>query len=258
MAIQTITFDTYDMQTSAVISGDIDDGQPFERQLNMRQVLGKAGAIITNEEVGTKIIPVKGMLLGTSQANCDAMIDTFNQHMMKSGKNLDLGYAGSTRRYVCTPRKARTIRPHRGSYWADFEVEFEATEYGKDTTTTTIQASSANTSASRTIAATVGGSAKEQLLRFQITVTAATGLTTKTIGIENDTTGELLTVTRTWVVGDVLIVDIASGTVQVNGVDVDFNGPLMRFEPGAHNILITNDFTTRTLTTVIDYIKRYA
>lgn len=257
MAATTITFNSYDMQSSTVMTQEIDDGSAFDREVTAHKLLRMGGAVVTDATYYTKTIAVKGMLLGTSAANAEALIDTFQTQMAVMDKNLDIGYGGSTRRYVCTPTKVSVKRPNRGSYWANFEVDFLATEYGRDTSTTALLSASANTSASRTIGLTVGGSAPDQLLRFQVTVTAATGLTNKYITITNDTTETAIQVVRTWVVGDVLEVDVANTTVKVNGTLVDFNGAFPYFTPGTHDSIMTNDFTTRTLTTTIDYTKRY-
>jgi len=262
MAATVLTYNSYDLNNTTatgVFTTLIEDGNAFDRDLTMHKLLRSGGAVITDATYYTKVIRISGTITATTVAGLETLIDTFQAALNYQDKNLDVEYAGSTRRYVCTPQRVQIDRPVRAALFAEFEVDFVATEYGKDTTTTTLLSASANTTTPRTIALTVGGSAPEQFLRIQITVTAATGLTSKVIGVENDTTGARLYVTRTWTVGDVLeiVTDRAAPTVKVNGTLVDFSGAFPIFAPGSHNMIIDNTFTTRTLTTTIDYTKRY-
>lgn len=78
-----------------------------------------------------------------------------------------------------------------------------------------------------------------------------------TISIENDTTGEAISITRTWAKSDVIEVDVANKTVKINGIEEDYDGSFPNFSPGTHNLIITDDFSVRTFTVTVDYTKRY-
>lgn len=252
-----LTYDWYSLQSSTVTTTSFEDGGTPERVLDIYNLVNFGGAVISDDNYYRKQIPAKGYLSGTSVADLESLIDTFQAALAKRDKNLDIVYAGGTRRYTATPSRVVVTRDRRATPFADFEVDFIATSYGQDTAVTTLLAASTDTTASRTVSLTIGGSAPEQLLRTQITVTAATGLSGKTIGIQNSATGERLYVTRTWIVGDILEVDTANRTVKVNGILTDFNGAFPIFESGSQSLVIDNDFTTRTLTTTIDYSKRW-
>lgn len=256
MAGTAISFNGLDLNDTTRITAELDDGGTPERDLQVFPILRSGGAVVTDSNYYMKVIRVRGLLKGTSTSNLESLIDSFHAAMAVIDKNLDIGYAGSTRRYVCTPKSHYIGRTTRLD-WAKYEVEFLATSYGKDTSTTTLLNNDTHTTASNTESLTVGGSAPDQLLRFDITVTAATDLTGKTISVENDSTGQVISVTRDWTVGDVLEIDVANHTVKVNGTAVDYEGAFPYFAPGTHDMIMTNDFTTRTLTVDIDYTKRY-
>ncbi len=258
MAATTVLYNTVDLNTASIITSDVTDAQTPDHTVTLFNLARANGGVVTNNLYAIKTIKIQGTLVAASLTAIEALIDTF--HAIFAGtqdKNLDLGYNGSTRRYVCTPTVVTVSRPVRAASWAKFDIELVSTEFGKDTSTTTLVSGATHTTSSNTQALTIGGSAYSQKLRVQITVTAATGLTTKAITIQNGTSLESLTVTRTWVVGDVLEVDAVANTVKVNGTVTDYTGLIFTFAPGTPNLVTTNTFTTRTLTLTVDYVKRY-
>jgi hypothetical protein len=78
-----------------------------------------------------------------------------------------------------------------------------------------------------------------------------------TITIENDTTGQAISVERVWTKTDVLELDVANKTVKVNGTAVDYSGAFPYFAPGTHDLIISSDFSVYKLTVTVDYYKRY-
>ena len=70
-------------------------------------------------------------------------------------------------------------------------------------------------------------------------------------------TSETLTITRTWANADVLIIDSVAKTVQVNGSDVDFTGPIFELEPGTYKFTYSDEFTLRNVNIDFQYLKRY-
>lgn len=257
MAGTAITYNSFDMNSSSVITSELDDASAPERNLPVYNLARSGGGVITDSVYYTKGISVAGKIVGTSMANLESLIDTFLAAFAVENKNLDIAYNSTTRRYVCTAAAVKISRPVRAANWAAFEVQFIATEYGKDTSTTTLVSAATHTTATSSPSLALVGSAPDQKLLVSITVTAATGLTNKSIQFKNNTTGEEVIITRTWIVGDVLVIDMALKTVKVNGVDVEFTGALPLFPPSTTTAVITNNFTTRTLTVTISYVKRY-
>lgn len=257
MANYAITYNSsLNLNGTTYVTENIDDASTPELLQSSFNLARYPGAVITDTNYGGKTIKLRGKIYGTSTANCDSLIDALHAALAVSSKSLDFEYNSSTRRYTSTPSRVQINRPLRTS-WAEWEIDFLATEYGKDTSATALYTASSITTTPNTKSVTIGGSAPDQFVRVQLTVTAATGLSSKYISVENDTTGQTLTVTRTWIVGDVLIIDPSAHTVKVNGTDTDFTGAFPMYAPGTHNMIIANDFTTRTLTLTSDYIKRY-
>lgn len=264
MAFTSITFNGLNMNDgSTYVTNTIDHTKPPARNLPTFTLARANGAVITDSTYGVKIIPHNGIFFGTSSSDIESKIDTFNQAMNGFNLNLDIGFAGSTRRYVATPSRA-DVNYDGMSLWATFNNEYTVTEFGRDTAATTLISSVANTTASYAPSLTLGGSAPWQPLLITITVTAASGLSNRTITVTT-ASGLAIAVRRIWTVGEVLTIDeaalqtIGSQPVRVGSAAVDFTGFFPSLAPSASSqtLTITNDFTTRTLTYTISYIKRW-
>jgi phage-related protein len=208
-------------------------------------------------EYPSKPITVSGTIVGTTIADCDTLIDTFNGYLVAQGANLDIDYGGGTRRYVATATNIDVQRPGYLS-WANFTITFTCTQaFGQDTSQTTILNVTGRTSASYSDSYTFGGTAPYQLPIFTITYTAVSGATSKSVIIGNSGNGQEITVLRTWATSDVLVIDCSKSNVTVNGVAVDFTGAFPLFAPGAQTISYSDNFTSRTLDINIVYSVLY-
>jgi hypothetical protein len=80
------------------------------------------GTIYIDEFLREKQIVIEGVINGTTQSNLEANIDTFNELMNRKNKNLDISYAGGTRRYVCIPQSTTYNRDHYHLNFVPFKV----------------------------------------------------------------------------------------------------------------------------------------
>src|SRR4051794_36997994 len=122
MAATPLSFDSFSLQSSSVVFSAFEDGDAPERQLDIYNLLGGGGAVISDDTYYRKVIPSQGVIQGSSVSNLETLIDTFQAAMAKRNKNLDVGYAGGTRRYVATPSKVAIKRGRRAQVWAEVEV----------------------------------------------------------------------------------------------------------------------------------------
>jgi len=252
-----ITFNSNDLQTDKIITESIEHHQWPRFSGEFHPVAHANRSKIVYGGFPSKTIVIKGTITDTSISALDTAMDAFRAYFIGFDKDLDIDYAGSTRRYTATANKVAVERPY-GLTYADFLVEFIATDpFGRDTTTT-----SALTATGRTLSTydddyTFLGSAPYQLPVATIEYTALTGGTAKTVEWGNLTTGQTISVTRTWVTNDILVIDVPSSIVKVNGVEVDFTGAFPTFPPGARTMTYLDDLTTRTFDIDVDYNKRY-
>lgn len=111
MAGTTITFNSNSLQTSNVITSDIDHSSTPNKNMPVFDLAHATGGAVPYITYGSKSIMVKGKIIGTSIADCDSRIDTFHGWLTGKDKNLDIGYNGSTRRYVATANTISVKRP---------------------------------------------------------------------------------------------------------------------------------------------------
>lgn len=252
-----ISYDAFDMQTANVITSDIGDAPIFERNLGVQNRIRKAGAIITDDTFETKVIPTAGYIEDTSDTLLEGRIDDFNAAMAKKNKQLDIGYEGGTRRYIATPQRVSVTRPVRAANWAKFEVDFLVTEFGKNTSATTLLSAVSTTASPKSHAIVIDGNAPQQSLLITLTLTSFTGASINTLTLKNNDTGQAISVSRKWVAGDVLVVDVDLQKVTVNGVVTDFSGAFPSFEAGNRTLVYSDDFTARNVSVTASYVKRW-
>lgn len=84
--------------------------------------------------------------------------------------------------------------------------------------------------------------------------------TSTAVFIGNNNNGQGITVTRSWAIGDVLVIDCTKATttpVTVNGVAVAFSGAFPEFPPGAQQIGYLDNFIARNFNISVPYTPLY-
>lgn len=259
-----LTFNSNDLQNynpvtrTGILTNRIDHTNMPDIVAQVYALADTNGSSIPSVNYPTKKIVIGGSIHGSSQSDLDSRIDAFKGYFTGKNKNLDITYAGSTRRYIATPTGIPIPRQQK-PLWASFTVEFICTNpFGLDTSTTNLWAAkSAFSSATFTEAPTILGSAPYQLPVITITVNSLTGAGDY-VQISNDNNGqELLIYGQGIEAGDVIVIDCAERKVTIDGIEVDAYGTYLELEPGANSITYTDGFTTRSVDVAGVYTKRW-
>ena len=253
----SITFDSNDLQTANIITADISHASIPTKDLSLYALANSNKSVISNIDYPSKVIRVSGKIVGSSITDLDSRLDTFRSYFNGQEKNLDIGYNGSTRRYIATANSVNTDRPG-GLQHADFSIEFICTEpFGRNTTATSALSANARTAASYTDTYVFVGTAPYQLPIVTITLSAVTG-GTGFLSFSNSENGQGITITdQSFVNGDVIVISSEDKTVKLNGIDIDFMGAFPEFEIGSQDFSYTDGFTTRTFDYDVDYYPLY-
>lgn len=220
-----------------------------------RQNLSK----ITASLYPQKTITIEGQIFGSSVSALETALDTFKAAMTPAANtaNLDIDYAGGTRRYVATVQNLSITRGE-ALFAVGYSIEFLCADpWGRATSATTLKSAVAVTVSPSNQALTIGGTAPEQFLIISYTLTSFTGTAFNTIYFKNNTTGVLISITRTWVAGDVVTIDIANKSVQVNGVEVDYDGVFPVFSTGSHTLVVSDNWSARSVSLTVTQLNRY-
>jgi hypothetical protein len=257
MAATPISFDGNNLQTfdgtHGIIVAEIDHHGTPEINAPLYQLAHSNANAIPFTNYPSKPIPVSGRIIGSSIADLDSLIDTFKFCFVGKQKNLDIGYAGSTRRYIGSARAIPMPRPN-GLFSASFDMTFDCQPFGYDITDTIALNVTGRTSGGYTDVFSFTGTAPDgQQPVFTITYTALSASGSQSAFVGNAGTGQQITVTRTWTAGDVLVVDCKLKSVTVNGAKVAFSGAFPMFLKGSQTITYGDTFTSRTFSESVNY-----
>lgn len=249
-----LTISGNSLQTSNIIVSDIDHMNSPDQDMELFTIAHGNRSMIPYYDYTSKEITLKGTLVSDSITNLDALIDTFKGYFTGKDKEFDMSYSGATRRYIVKARPIKIDRPG-GLLYAYFNVPLICgLPFGFDTTVTAL-ASETFTITPKTIAITVGGNAEFQYPTIDATLTSGTGLASASVSIGNNNNGQICTITRTWMAGDVIHIDPSLMLVTVNGTEVYFTGSVPIFSTGAGAVSWSDTFTTRNVTVDVDQYR---
>lgn len=253
------TFNGNAIQTVNIVTSDIDHLSAPDTDLSMFVISHANDNAITNAENQKKKIVIKGQLnaIGLTLTQFESLLDTFKGYFVGINKNLDLDYAGTTRRYIATPQVANIDRPG-GLLFANFQVSFLCKPYGSSTFAITLVSNTTQTAATINYTPNFLGSAPIQQPIVTITYTAnSTGGTAKTVMIGNNGNGQVISITRIWSATDVLVVNSVTKSVTVNGLAIDFTGGFPEFPLGPGSLNYTDNFTSRSYNINVSAFSRW-
>lgn len=258
-----ITFNTFDLQTYSaatrvgIITDKILHNDIPDKDVALLALANSNGSVIPYSAYPSKKITISGTIKGSSEADIDTRMDTFKAYFNGRDKNLDIVYAGTTRRYIATANAIAVERQNIG-YFARFNVTFVCSNpFGLATSTTSALNASGRTSSGYTDSHTFIGSAPCQLPVITITYSAVSG-GASFVQFGNNTNGQSIMITdQTWVATDVLEIDTVNKTVKKNGVEIDFMGAFPEFAPGSQSFAYSDGFTTRTFAITVNYTPMY-
>lgn len=229
---------------------------PARRKLSLNDIARTNKAKTNSAFYMKKAVMVRVSITRATRDLLEQSIDSLMTILQGIEKELLLTQAGGTRKYTCT--LADTIVRNDGGSYCEIDLIFETSDhFGYDNAPTLLKQVSGFTSGQKTDQITVGGSAPWQVPKLTLTYSAVTDGTSKNVIIGNDATGQSVTITRTWVAGDVLEIDALNQTVKVNGTEVDFDGAIPEWAPGIGYISYSDTFSARTFSYTLNYYKRY-
>lgn len=258
MAWQSVLFNSIDLTTLPGFEiHSIDHHKRPVRTSNWQKLARADGKKLVNSEYAERVITIGGVLNGTSRANYEANRDNLLLYLEPQEATLRIPQSSGNRDYTCTVDDVDYADQPTGGF-APITIKFVASNppFGKDTSNTTA-INTSFTGASKTGSFVAIGGSKPALPVITITLTAGTGLTSKYIQITNPASGKLIKITRTWVAGDVLVIDCENKTVKVNGAAVDYTGVFPSWEATDTSIQYDDTLTTRTVTMNMVYKRRW-
>lgn len=248
-----ITFDSNDIQTDNIITSSIEHNSIPLKDAKLYSLAHANRSTIPYVSYPSRSVRVSGKIIDTTVAGLEARLDTFKAYFRGTDKNLDIDFAGTTRRYIATANGVSIDQPG-GLQHADFDIQFICSEpFGRNITSTSAESSTGRTASTYTDTHVFLGTAPYQLPIITIEYTAVTG-GNNSLMFSNDATGQaILILGQTFVADDIVVIDCENKSVTLNGVEIDSLGAFPEFEPGSRDFTYTDGFTTRTFNIDVDY-----
>ena len=234
----TITYDGTNILDNIQKTRLIQHESVADFNINILKPSRADGTIFIDEFIDTKEIVIEGIIQGTSQDNLEQNIDTFNELMNRRNKNLDISYAGGTRRYVCIPQEIKYNRDYFHLLFVPFRVVMLVPEgIGKDTSVTTLTAKTL-TAVTTTETITFAGSADPKpIIRILINARGNGDV----VRIENTDNSEYIDVLLDGMSSsDYIDINLEDFTVLKNGLtNVIYSGKFPKIKAGNNNLKYT-------------------
>lgn len=257
MAGRGITYNGNSLQTPYILSQDFDMETP-SKDTKLYAIDHANKSVIPYASYPNRTIKITGELIGDTIADLDSRIDAFKAFFNGQDQNLDIDYAGSTRRFIATLNSAPAITRPGGLTFASFALEFICTSpFGRATASTTLLSATGRTASSYADTLTFAGTAPYQQPVITVTYTTISTPTTTSVVISNNSNGQNVTITRTWTSGDILQVDCFNKVITVNGNIVGFFGAYPEFPPGSGVLAYSDGLASRTFNVNVAYIPQY-
>lgn len=256
MARVVTTYDGVSIQTSTIVVERFLHESVDYKQLDVPNLGRMDGGKLINVRFQPRVIRLEGTIKGSTQAVLEANIDAFKALVNRQQKNLDMGYAGGTRRYITTSSRFTLERMHFNLTYADWSAEFVVAgplPFGRSIDTATFT-NTVLATGTYDGTATFGGSARPFPI-IKVTVVSQTNMTQ--IQFRNKNTGDFIRIRRTFANSDVILIDTENYICTVNGVAVDYEGFFPDFVEGANDYAIRPVASAVSLTVKQIYRKLY-
>ncbi|MDD5068492.1 MAG: phage tail family protein [Candidatus Pacebacteria bacterium] len=236
----SIKFDGTEILNTTYIPRFIKHESATEIIMVMQDINRENGSALVSIRRGIKRIPLRGILTAASQSALETAIDSFKELFSRQEKNLDIEWAGSTRRYVATCSAGPNFdRDYFHKLFVPWTAEFLVVSgVGEDTSETTIVNADTFSANYKTKAIALTGSA-EPRIRFSIGIISTNG-TIKGVELKNTDNGDRIVVpSNASLNGKTIEVDTRLKTVKIDAVESPYYGLFPRFIVGTNNIMIS-------------------
>lgn len=235
----SIQYDSTELQNATYVPRYVKHETAPERLVNSIKLARQDGEVIIDDTMAVKYIDIAGVLIGTSQSDLETKIDAFKELISRKDKNLDITWAGGTRRYVCRSLSHRFERDFYNILHVPYVIRFLVPAgYGKDTAETTLLDKSNITATTDTESLTVAGSYSPKL-RHKIT-TSVRG-NADVVRVENTATGDYMDVDLDgFGTNDYLEIDEENQTVKKNGTtNLNYRGKFPAVVIGSNSLKLS-------------------
>lgn len=228
--------------------------------INSLDINRRDGSTLISTNYRPKEITIDGWITGDSQADLELNIDDFKKTSVLSNINLDVSYGSGGRRYVVTATGFSITRESYDITRVRYSLKLIClTPFAIGTAEVEALSVVNITSNLYETTMTVDGTAKPQpTINYTIDSAGNLGI----VRFNNTTTEKQIEIGTAFGSGDLLSINCENRTVQLNNIDVEFEGVFPEFEIGINNIktyITTNNVSPNQsqYTNITTYPNKY-
>jgi len=120
----SITYNGTDLTTGNYRVNKINHESSAENIIDSMKAIRNDGVIVVGDTLNSKVVEINGIITADSTENLETYIDNLKALVSVKDGNLDIEYAGGTRRYVCRLQKINIDRNFFHRNFAPFTVIF--------------------------------------------------------------------------------------------------------------------------------------
>jgi hypothetical protein len=235
----SIKYDSTELQNATYLPRYIQHETSPERLIDSIKLIRQNGEIIIDDTMSIKYIDIVGVLIGSSKSDLETKIDAFKELISRKDKNLDIDWAGGTRRYVCRSIRHEFKRDFYNILHCPYLIRFLVPSgIGIATAEVTLLDKSGIVATTNSEALTFLGSVQPKPKhRIDITTLGNADV----IRIENVDTGDYMDVDlkiSTGFIGSFEI-DEENQTVTAGTTNLNYRGKFPSVNPGLNNLKMT-------------------
>ena len=242
-ARRNVTYDGTELQNATVQIRIAQHFSGAKKRLDIEDKGNEHKQSLLNAWYKTKIITVEGQITSTSQSALHQEVDNLKEVLDQKNANLDIEYAGSTRRYKATPSSIDIPEDFFNLTFVPDRIEFVCVDpFGYATTTTTRTIDGIST-AELDATVTFSGNFPPDP---SITITLEDADNVTSLKVKNDDIGDEITVATAFSDSDIVVISNETKRVTWNGSEIDYSGYIPDWNDGKNNFTLTITGGTET------------
>lgn len=223
-----------------------------KRDIKINKLARRSLSIITSSEYTDKTVRINALVCAGKRADTEKAITQLKGLLLRQNGSLEVKESGDTYVYTATMNE---FNIKWDANTADCEIVMLASTPVATSKYTSNLFNFTTSAANDGSTFSVEGSFYAEPF-ITVTMTAVSGATNQSFSVFNAMNNQGITITGSFVNGDIIEIDCSEYAVRKNGTNIDFTGLFPTFGVGQQRVGYSDTFSSRTVTLTGDYNKR--
>lgn len=251
-----LTYGSLNLQSDTIITETVQFRSMADRVVNLSEISRRPGSKFLSDEFGSKKITMTGRILAPTPSGMAGIVDEIQKELAKTEQALTITEGRS---YTATATRVRIPEQRFSQTLVPFTFDFVSSSPFTTSASQSVGFVIPSGTLSTTVTTTISGSAFAEPTVTYTTLSGAGDSGMTSIRTLHATTGDEVTVSGTFSLGDVeTVLNYERATVTVSGLLSDYTGSFSRWSPGSNSIqVVLGGANNKDLTGLIQYSPRF-